>query len=237
MSSKIITINPNFNIKIVKLGLEKTPIIIIDDFALDLDEIKENACNKAQFAPRNNSYYPGIQAKLPREYAITALQAIYKQLYSIYDIPRHLILKPQDLFYGLITTQEKDLSVPQQSPHFDTPRPFFFAAIHYLNDSTHGGTGMFHHKPTGFERINEQKIKQYFMSIDSNVDVTKKSPSQYIKNSNEQYELLDCIDYKANRLVLYPSNLLHSGIIAPETDISSCPKTGRLTANFFIEFT
>ncbi len=236
MSSKIIAINPDFNFQLVKVGQEQTPVIIIDDFALNLDNLIDDACNNVEFAQNDNSYYPGIRAKLPQEYAIESLQAIYRQLYTIYNIPKHLRLKPQDLFYSLITTAEKDLNLLQRLPHFDTSRPYYFAAIHYLNEGEHGGTGLFRHHQTGYERIDDSRVDHYLSSANHFVKKVAIPPAQYIKNSTAQFEMFEYIEYKANRLVLYPGNILHSAIVCPESDISACPKTGRLTANLFIEF-
>ncbi|MGY0650046.1 MAG: DUF6445 family protein, partial [Paraglaciecola chathamensis] len=59
---------------------------------------------------------------------------------------------------------------------------------------------------------------------------------RYITESTEQFTLYDQVDYRPNRLVIYPGNLLHSGLIIPDRDISADPTEGRLTANIFIEF-
>jgi len=60
--------------------------------------------------------------------------------------------------------------------------------------------------------------------------------AQYITSSTDHYELIDEIEYAANRMVIYPGNLLHSGLISPERDINPDPSRGRLTANLFIDF-
>jgi hypothetical protein len=44
------------------------------------------------------------------------------------------------------------------------------------------------------------------------------------------------IEYRPNRLVIYPGNLLHSTIVNPQTDIDANPSSGRLTTNIFINF-
>ena len=59
---------------------------------------------------------------------------------------------------------------------------------------------------------------------------------KYINASDDQFELIDKIDHRPNRMAVYPGNLLHSGLIVPERDISGDPAKGRLTANMFIYF-
>ena len=49
-------------------------------------------------------------------------------------------------------------------------------------------------------------------------------------------ELYHRIDYRPNRLVVYPGCLLHSGLVNPVIDVDSNPRTGRLTANIFVDF-
>ena len=58
----------------------------------------------------------------------------------------------------------------------------------------------------------------------------------YQTGTNQQYELIDSIAYRANRLVIYPGNLLHSTLVDNTNDISANPEIGRLTANVFVEF-
>lgn len=41
------------------------------------------------------------------------------------------------------------------------------------------------------------------------------------------------IDYRPNRLLIYPGTLLHSGLIDAGTDLDTSPLSGRLTVNIF----
>ena len=61
-------------------------------------------------------------------------------------------------------------------------------------------------------------------------------PAKYIDASTDHYEIIHEIEYRPNRLVMYPGNLLHSGLVKPERDLGWDPATGRLTANLFIDF-
>ena len=68
------------------------------------------------------------------------------------------------------------------------------------------------------------------------IDINGEPKQEYCTSTSEHYELYHEIEYKPNRLVIYPDHLLYSTIVCPDTDINSDPQTGRLTANIFIEF-
>lgn len=120
-------------------------------------------------------------------------------------------------------------------PHFDTPNPYHFAALLYLSYKSHGGTSLFRHIDSGFETISEQRCEPYFASANSYIETEYFKPS-YIKASNRHFELIYEVPYKASRLVVYPGYILHSSLVQPNTDIDANAKTGRLTANLFLEF-
>ena len=48
--------------------------------------------------------------------------------------------------------------------------------------------------------------------------------------------MLQKIEYKPNRLIVFSGQLLHSTLIDLKTDIDNNPEGGRLTANMFISF-
>jgi hypothetical protein len=237
MNDLAIQINRDIKLKIMTVGVDKTPVIVIDDFANDTYDIIAHACSHAKFKALDNTYYPGIRAPLPKNYVINVLQAIYQDICHIYNIPQHLQLKPQEAYFSLITTAATELNLLQRMPHFDTSRPFYFAVLHYLNNDNHGNTGLFRHKPTGLDKIETHNVEYYLTSAQRFINDNGQSAQEYCIRSNEHFELYQQIEYKPNRLVIYPGQLLHSIIISPENDIDPNPETGRLTANVFIEFT
>lgn len=218
------------------IGYEETPVMIFDDFALNTHQLIEHACNNGDFSRDSNSYYPGIRTALPRQYVIDVLQCVYQQVCELYKIPLKLQLKVQPSFYSLLTFAPEELNLLQRLPHFDTSKPFYFAVLHYLNAGPHGNTGLFRHKQTEFERIGDKRVDEYLKSANDYVQRVGEPEAAYFSSSNGQYELYHEIEYKPNRLVIYPGNLLHSTIVCPDSDIDADPRTGRLTANLFIDF-
>lgn len=229
-------INPSQTITLERIGNEKTPILIIDDFLLDCDPLIGIAQRNNNFSLGDSSIYPGVRALLPKEYVIALLHAVAKLLYETYQIPKHMRIAPLGMHYSLVSLPPDSLNIVQQVPHFDTSRMFYFALLHYLNPLPHGGTGFFRHKVTGYERISDTRESEYLKILETQFNQHKITLDGYFVESREEFELYHQIDYKPNRIVLYPGNLLHSGLIDGATDISDNPETGRLTANTFFEF-
>jgi hypothetical protein len=236
MQPVMFTANTNAAVNLPMVGRERTPLIVIDDFALDTAAIIDYGRNSAQFDVDKTSAYPGIRASLDREHLILAIQSVLLLLHKVYAIPPQLKLRPVSSFYSLVATAPEDLRTLQRLPHFDSNRPYYFAITHFLHDGTHGGTGLFRHRPTGFENITADRLDEYIQAGDHFLRSHGEPPPGYCTQSSDHYELYERIDYKPNRLVVYPGTLLHSGLIDVATDIDPDPNTGRLTANIFIEF-
>jgi len=218
------------------VGNERTPVIIIDRPLIDAAPLIQAATHHPGFHLDRRLAYPGIRAQLPDDYVETLLPALIPLLCEVYEIPEEYESKLIHQVFSLITTQPEDLSVLQRVPHFDALNAQYFATVHYLSPGAHAGTGIFRHRPTGFERISEARYKAYVEAAESHMKAHGLPAAQYITSSTDHYELIDEIEYAANRMVIYPGNLLHSGLISPERDINPDPSRGRLTANLFIDF-
>ena len=90
-------VNTAIRPEIIYLGLEKTPLIMIDNFALDLSGLRQQA-QHSDFMRENQTYYPGQRAVLPKAYVAASLNALYQLIYQVYQVPEKLRLKPQMLF-------------------------------------------------------------------------------------------------------------------------------------------
>ncbi len=157
MSEVSFQVNPRASLRVLRVGMENTPVIIIDDFADDNARLIEFACESAGYGPDSTSAYPGVRAKLPRGYVVAVLNRIYTLLFQVYNVPASLGMKPVNTVYSLISIPENELSLAQRVPHFDSNRPFYLAILHYLNPGDFCATGLFRHKPTGFEKVTESR--------------------------------------------------------------------------------
>jgi len=236
MSEGSVQVNPRASLRVISAGMEKTPLIIIDDFADDTARLIDFACGSVRYGPDSTSAYPGVRAKLPRDYVVAVLNKIYALLFHVYNVPENLGMKPVNTVYSLISIPESELSLAQRVPHFDSNGPYYLAVLHYLNPGDFCATGLFRHRPTGFEKITEDRREEFSKTSKAFIETHGCPPAKYINGSNDHYELYERIEYKPNRLVAYPGNLLHSGLVDPAIDINPDPRTGRLTANIFVDF-
>ena len=229
-------VNPGASLEVRRVGNEHTPVIVIDDFAQDTAAVRNFACAGAAYGDDATSAYPGIRAKLPRSYVIAVLNSIFRLLFQVYSVPEAMNLKPVNTVYSLIATPEKELSPPQCVPHFDSNGPYYLAVLHYLNPGDFCATGLFRHRPTGYERISDDRLGRFLETSQAFTASHGGAPQGYIKGSTDHFELYERIEYRPNRLVVYPGSLLHSGLVDPAVDVNADPRSGRLTANIFVDF-
>ncbi|WP_238582452.1 DUF6445 family protein [Cellvibrio sp. OA-2007] len=219
-----------------QIGNSKTPIIVIDDFARDQGKSIRAAAASVRFTHDEANLYPGIRAPLPVDYINSVVALIGKRLQEVYGIPAEMKLKVTQACYSLVTQPASTLGLLQRIPHFDKPSPYSFAVLHYLAEGKHGGTGFFRHAPSQLERVDEADKERYFSIANDFIRRVGEPEKSYIGRDNPNYDLYHEIDYLPNRLAIYPGNLLHSGLISPQQDISGDLVSGRLTANIFIDF-
>lgn len=230
------TFSPAASLEVHTVGQAGTPIIMIDDFGRDLNDLVEYACASVQYGPDATSMYPGLRASLPKSYTRAVLRQVYGLLFGVYSIPPDLGMKAVNAAYSLIATPESELKPGQCRPHFDSNRPYFLAILHYLNEGPFCDTGLFRHRATGLERITEDCVDRFLQSCQEYAEVHGEIERAYVKGSDDQYELYHRIEYRPNRLVVYPGYLLHSGLVDPAIDVNADPRAGRLTANIFVDF-
>jgi hypothetical protein len=228
-----IGLNPHRRLEILHVGDEETPVIIVDDVVESPDELIAYAVHHAEFSDTGVQGYPGIRAKLPDSYVV-AVKPLLHQLVSEQYTPLdgHDLRVVQQLF-SLVTRPPENLELLQRVPHYDDHSPYYFATVHYLNHGNFAGTGIFRHRPTGFESITRARHDIFLREAREHIRRHGMPAASYINTSDDHFELIRELEYRPNRLVMYPGYLLHSGLIDPLRDISADPARGRLTANLF----
>ena len=63
--------------------------------------------------------------------------------------------------------------------------------------------------------------------------ISRPIPPRFVGDSDEWFERIALAEYGYNRAYLYPSFLLHSGVIADGAAPSADPREGRLTVTSF----
>lgn len=222
--------------KVYGIGSDDAKILVVDDFSDSLADIQKVACGNLDYRPDGKTSYPGLRACLPDDYVHHVLAFCEPLLRSEFSIPQARRPEVSMAYFSLLTTNESELSVMQRLPHFDTTKRHYYAVLHYLNEGEFGGTGFFRHLPTGFEAISTEKRELYQQSVLSFMAVKGFPQPGYMGESSRQFQCYEKVDYRCNRLVMYPGRLLHSGLVSQQRDVCSDPARGRLTANVFIDF-
>lgn len=135
--------------------------------------------------------------------------------------------------YSMVITPPDQLEPIQCIPHIDSYLSGDLACVHYLCDKEKGGTSLYRHKKTGYEKITSENINTYKESLFNEGALVFKKKS-YMNGSNNYFEQIAEVEAVFNRIVIYPSNILHSGNIPPNFNFNPHPAAGRLTLNSFI---
>ncbi len=236
MQDPIFEVNRDASLSLRQVGHERTPVLVFDDFAVDTAALRAHACAESDYGPDDSSRYPGVRAKLPRAYVLTVLGSLQNLLVQAYHVPARLRMRVVNAVYSLVTTRETALHPGQCHPHFDSTGTYYLAVLHYLNEGPFCDTGLFRHRDTGFETIDEERLATYGEARQARFDREGLPAQAYLRDSNDAFELYHRIEYRPNRLVVYPGRLLHSALVDPGRDIGADPRTGRLTANLFVDF-
>ena len=245
-----VRLGANLTYQFIHIGNERTPILIIDDLVENPEDLIDLAGftvgNGEKFQHQKSDFYPGIRKNAPQSYQTVIGQSLFSLLKSSLFLPEKKVEKSSNYYtvsylevlmsaFSIATTKPEYLKPIQMLPHFDTPSDNQLAMVHYLCDENHGGTSIYRHKKTGFERITESRHREYRQllkrqAISEKLHINPK----YIDGDTVLFERLYSVEAKMNRAVIYPSNLLHSGNIRPSSGLCSTPESGRLTISSFL---
>jgi len=216
------------------IGVEETPLLIIDGFANNPESIIEYAGDGTDFKADPKNFYPGKRKFIPSQYG-EQISKYYLSLFQcFFGFKQANTAKPVISALAIADTPVEKLRPMQMVPHIDTPQSNQFAVVHYLCSREYGGTAFYRHKQTGFETITQTRLYEYGSKIKQEAIANQlhKSPC-YMSGSNNMFEQLYSVEASMNRAIIYPSNLLHSGNINPLL-LASSPEQGRLTIGSFI---
>ena len=224
-------LHPDFSYRVDYVGNEKTPVLIIDNFLYEAEALLGFAVKYGEFRDGTN-FYPGIQSQAPAFYSHALQTYLPKIICEAFGLKLENINYSQST-YSLILTPPARLALPQSRPHVDTIHKEQLACVHYLCTPEKGGTSMYRHKATGFEQLSPERMDIYGKHLEieeQDVSWHKK----YINGSNQYYEETARYEANFNRLIMYPSDVLHSASIPENLQFRPNPKLGRLTLNSFI---
>lgn len=224
-------LHPELSYKFYNVGREGTPLLVIDNFIQDAPSLVEFCEANINFNKVDN-FYPGLRMAAPNKYIHTINYYLAELLGNIFGLTQDKIAGGKAL-YSMVVTPPEQLEINQCLPHIDSYLSGDLACVHYLCGKEKGGTSLYRHRKTGYEKITSETIDHYKQAVvdEGALKFEKKS---YMNGSNDYFEQIAGIDAMFNRMIIYPSNILHSGNIAADFDFDPNPATGRLTLNTFI---
>ena len=220
----------NSSISVQKIKHEDPEIVVylIDDFLANPEELIDYAREKAYFGAvgDDKTAYPGIRDRLPSAYE----QGLGEAVSLVFQTPKLTINR---CMLSLTTLNPDELSTAQKMPHVDALGDYQFASIHFLCDRTHGGTAIYRYRPKNIVRLrneNHTVISEMMKEVSENLE----EHSGYLTGDTSLFKRELLVEAKLNRLILYPSNLLHCAVLSSPRSLLNDVSEGRLTvASFF----
>lgn len=228
-------INPAARVDLRRIGREQNPLLVIDDILIEADaEALVEQAASALWAPPETTYYPGLNAPLPPSY-LRALAPVLRPTFArgfglTVDMPLSVYG-----FFALATWGLERFGPLQRIPHYDQPTPNGLAMVHYLCKGQTGGTAFFRHQATGYESIDAVRREAYMSSVAGEIERDGQLLTGFAGPNTPNYEMIDKVEMRFNRVVLYQSHLLHCAVF-DGARLSDDPRVGRLTANSFYVF-
>jgi hypothetical protein len=217
-----------------RIGRAESPLVVVDGVSGALEEIVDIAVELAPFDRRHGSYYPGLRRVIGQgdgkasAYVDRLLGEIAPLVGGAFDADGFDLIEAS---FSMVTDRPDALFPAQRAPHFDSLDPDYLAILHYLCDTPGTGTAFYRQRDTGIEKVDAGNVDAFVVSAKR--DSAKLSG--YTVSSNDYFEQIATVEAAPDRLVIYQGCLLHSGIIPSAMEFGSDPRSGRLTANFFIQ--
>jgi Family of unknown function (DUF6445) len=225
-----LTLHPQIQIQRLSIGREQAPLLVIDNFVAQPDELVQLAAQK-HYGPHVR-FYPGIRAHAPLSYQDLLATELHSLVIECFGLPERPI-RFSMCHFSLVTTPPDKLAAIQRIPHIDSTESDGLAAVHYLFKKNLGGTAFYRHRKTGYEYIDESRKLTYFRSLEAENDGPNMPEAEYINGDTPLFEQIGKQEGTFNRILIYRRNSLHSGCIGKDFVPDANPLTGRLSINSF----
>ncbi len=221
---------PEPKIQVRKLGQEAEPLVIIDNFSGMAEELLE-AGYAAEYQNAGASY-PGIRSWADPSYLDRRRALMMQAMHQIFGFRKGVQLNAST--FSLVTLPPQNLAPLQRIPHYDHASGEIIAAMHYLMGRESGGTAFYRHRRTGFETVTPEREDAYNAALAQDEHEYGMPPARFCYGDSDWFEMIDEVDARPDRFVLYRGRQLHSGIIPDPAKLSENPRDGRLTINMFL---
>jgi Family of unknown function (DUF6445) len=225
-------LSPDIRMEKRRIGTERAPLLVIDNFVKQPDELVKRAALK-HFMPIGR-YFPGIRARAPLSYQRFLLGELRDVLLRFFDLEEGS-MQLSMCHYSIVTTPADELVIEQRIPHIDSFDDGRLATIHYLFRKEHGGTAFYRHRKTGFESVDTGRREAYAATVVEEMNGPHRPRPGYINGDTPLFEEVGREGGVFNRILVYRQNSLHSGCIDEHFVPDPSPLTGRLSINSFID--
>lgn len=221
--------HPGISIRIEHVGAERTPLLIVDNLVDRPEDIVAFAAEDGALAPPTDMY-PGLRAPAPDAYLGVLRKGLTEAINEAYGLP-NLELHSAISYMCVVTTKPEELKPVQSLPHIDGTAANSYSTVHYLCSPDYGGTSLYRHRRTGYELIHQHRHDRYRSVLEQELRETPSTTQAYYDGDTDMFERIASTEVAYNRLVLYPSNALHSGDIGRDFGFDPDPRTGRFSVN------
>jgi hypothetical protein len=219
-----------------RVGESQSPVVIVDGFSGQVDDVASIADALAPFPPIKGSYYPGVRRIIApgdgdaNAYVERTCRDAAQFIAGAFDVEAFELLEGS---FSIVTSRPLDLQPAQRAPHFDSTDQKYYALLHYLRVPPNSGTAFFRQRSTGIERVTDENLDSFVRTARGEAAALGHD-SGYIQGTNDYFEQIGAVEAVPDRLIIYQGSLLHSGIIPRDANFSADPREGRLTANIFV---
>lgn len=227
---------PSFDPQVHRVGKESTPVIVVDRVMQRPVELVRYACHDVAFDMLDDGTgkYPGVRAPAPLNYVAALVRALDPILRSTYKLAEATLVNAECTF-SIVSTPRSRLHPLQCVPHIDTTYPLQFAILHFLCEQPFGGTAFFRQNLTGLEVVLHDCEADYLQG--QRVALANPERRQdFVGDRDPDYTQMAEFGATFDRLLIYPSSLIHSGVIKADTPLTADPHLGRLTSNIFVTY-
>ena len=134
-----------------------------------------------------------------------------------------------DSDFRMVTKSPDGLHARQLVPHYDIADPNVIVVLHYLATRPFGGTSMYRHRATGFERIAGNRVQPFESAVAE--ELKRRQPEGFVDGDTPHFERIASFQGVFNRAIIYRGISLHAGDIGSGLPFDPDPRRGRLTAN------
>lgn len=227
--AEVFAISDHIEWTVKEVGPGKSKVIVCDNFYKNPDMVRELALSiPPSVNERIASNLPvgpdsgRINAFYMLDHFATPIEEMFKQsLPEIYEKAPIGYFQRSFLDATFLVNVMTGKNLPPRVPHCDAPHPYLYAAVIFLNtpEECQGGTAL-------YTFGGEHRGNANTMDVAGTIPV-----DHYVTDNEGDWEMLELIEMKYNRFVMYPQWQYHTAYIKPDMFVDG---TYRINQCFFI---